>query len=144
MVRVVLRVMDIHVLEQYEIFTNDVVYPGLDLSYVPLYSPRASILQLRLKPWEEVKTHVHQPRRRELVCNGLQPRCAFRLHQVAIEISGHQELAPLRLIPDGRNDVLYDRGVDGGDHCHHLYMNGIHNFLRCYQYQMNLEDIKQQ
>ena len=107
MVQVVSRVLDGHVLEQSAIFSKDVVRPGPDLSSVPLHSPRAPILQTLLTPWEEVQTHIHQPCFRDLVRNGLYPQCAFRLRQVGIEISGHQKLGPVRLIPDGHSDVLY-------------------------------------
>ena len=108
MVRVVLHVPDGHVLEKSAVYSKDVVHLGPDLSSVLLHYPRAPILQPRLMPWEEVKTHVRQPCRRKLVLNGLCPRCVFRIRQVGIDIPGHQELGPVRLIPDGRSNVLYD------------------------------------
>ena len=115
MVHVVLHVLDDHALEQYAICSKDVVCPRLDLSSVPIHSPCAPILQPRLTTWEKVQTHVHQPRRLKLVRNGLCPRCAFCLHQISIEISGHQKIGPVRLIPDGRIKFLYGRGVAGGN-----------------------------
>ena len=49
---------------------------------------------------------------------------------VGIDIDIHQELGPARLIPEGLSEVLYSRGVTGGNisphdmtpppHCHHL------------------------
>ena len=96
-----------HVLGQSVICSKDVVCPGPDISSVLLNYPRAPIIQPWLTPWEEVKTHVHHPRRRDLVRNGLRPRCSFRLHQVAIEIWGHQELGSVRSIHAGRRNILY-------------------------------------
>ena len=111
MVRVVSRILNDHVLEQYEICSKDVIYPGLDLSSLPPHAPHAPILQPQLTPWEEVQYHVHYPCRHELVRNGLPLRCAFRLRQVGIEVAGHQYLGPVRSSPDVRSNILYVRGV---------------------------------
>ena len=113
MVQVVLHVLYGHVLEQSTICSKNVVCPGPDLSSVPLYSPRVPVLQPQLATWEEVHTHIHQTNRREFVRNGLHPRCSFRLCQIGIEITGHQKLGTVRLIPDCRYNVLYGRGVAG-------------------------------
>ena len=40
---------------------------------------------------------------------------SLRLYQVGIEVSGQQELGSVRLIPDGRSNVLYGQGIAGGD-----------------------------
>ena len=42
-------------------------------------------------------------------------RCALWILQFGIEVSVHQELGPIRPIPDGRINVLYVRDVAGGD-----------------------------
>ena len=115
MVRVVLHVPGGHVLEKSAIFSKDVVRPGPDLLSAPLHYPRALILQPWLTPWEEVQTHVHQYRWREIVRNGLHPRCDFWIRQVGIDIDGHQELVRVRSIPDGHSDILYGRGVARGN-----------------------------
>ena len=62
-----------------------------------------------------MQSHVLYPRRRELVRNGLTLWCAFRLRDICIEFSVHQDLSPVRSIPDGCNDVLYGQGVSGGN-----------------------------
>ena len=51
----------------------------------------------------------------ELVRNALRLLFAFRIHQVGIKISGHQDLVPVRSMPDGCSNVLYGKGVSGGD-----------------------------
>ena len=111
MVQVVSHVPDVHVLEHFAICSKDAVHPGLDLSFVPLYYPRGPILQTWLLPWEEEQIHANQPQRHKIVFNGLNMRCAFRLHQVGIDISGHQELGPIRLIPDSHINVLYGQSI---------------------------------
>ena len=93
MVLLVLCVPDSHLLEQSEIFSKDVVRPGLDLLSVLLYSPRVLIIQPRLTPWEEVQTHFQEPLRRELVHNGLRLQCDLCILQVGIEISDQGRLA---------------------------------------------------
>ena len=107
MVRVVSHVPDGHVLKKSAICSKDAVLPVLGISSALLHYPREPILQPRLTPWEEVQTHVHQPRCREIFCNELHQRCSFQLRQVIIDIYGHQDLVPLMLIPDDRSDVLY-------------------------------------
>ena len=109
MVRVVLRVPDGHVLGKYVICSKNVVRLGPDLLSVPLHTPHAPVLQPLLVPWEEVQTHIHKTSRR------LRLRCSFRLRQVVIEITGHQELGPVRSIPNGRYDSLCDQVVAEGD-----------------------------
>ena len=52
MLRLVLRVLDGHIPEQYEICSKDVVHPVTDLLSVPLHSPCEPILQPRINPWE--------------------------------------------------------------------------------------------
>ena len=111
MVRVVLRVPDSHVLKQSVICSKDSVLPRPDLLSVPLHYLREPILQPRIILWEEVKTHVHKTRHCKLTHNGLQLQCDFRLCQVGIDIYDHQEIEPIRLIPDFRSNVLYVRGI---------------------------------
>ena len=82
---------------------------------IPTYAPYAPILQPWIDPWEEVRANVLQPQRRELVRYGFTPWGAFRLHKIGIDVASHQDLRPVRLIPDGRSGVLYGRGVSGGD-----------------------------
>ena len=96
MVQVVSRVPDGHVLEQYAICSKDVIRPGPELSYVLLYPPFAYVIQPHLATREEVQTHVHHTRRHEFVHDGFCLWCNFRLCQVGIEISGHQEINPKR------------------------------------------------
>ena len=107
MVRVVSRVMDGHVLENFVICSNDVVCLGLGLSSVPLNSPCGPVFQPRLLVWEEVQTYIHQTRHRYFVRNGLRQWCAFQLRQVGIDIASHHDLGPVRSIPDGRSGILY-------------------------------------
>ena len=47
--------------------------------------------------------------------HGLNLCCAFRIREIIIEVVGHQELGPIRSIPDGRYGVLYSWGVSGGN-----------------------------
>ena len=58
MVRVVLWVLEVHVLEQSTISSDDVIRTGPDLLYIPPHDPHAPILQLRLTSWEEVQDYV--------------------------------------------------------------------------------------
>ena len=59
MVRVVSRVPDGDVLEQYDICSEDVIHPGPDLSSIPPHAAYETVLQQRLMPWEGVPDHVH-------------------------------------------------------------------------------------
>ena len=47
--------------------------------------------------------------------NLLRARGPLWIGQVRIEVTSHMKLAPLGPPDDGRNDVLYGRGVVGGD-----------------------------
>ena len=107
MIRVVSRVTDVHVLEKSAICSKGVVCPGPNLLSVLLHYPRAPILQPRITPWEEVKTHVHPPPHGEIVRNALRLLCAFRIHQSGIEISSHQDLVPVRSILDDLSNIIY-------------------------------------
>ena len=108
MVRVVSHVPDGHVLGESAICSKNLVHSGPYLSSAPMRPSRAPVLQPLLAPWEEVQTHIHHTSRRAFVRNGLHPQCAFQIHQVGIEISVHQEIIPVGLIPDGRNGIIYD------------------------------------
>ena len=107
MVQVVSHILYGHVLEESAICSKNVVHPGTDLLYVPLYPTSAPVLQPQLAMWEEVQTHIHQTSRCEFVHNEFLPRCSFCIFQVVINISGRQDIVPVRLIPDGRYNVLY-------------------------------------
>ena len=115
MVQVVSWVPDDHALEQSGIFSKDVVRPRPDLSSMPPHAPFATILQPRITLWEEVPVHVFYPRCLNLVRYGLALGYAFWLRNICIEVKCHQELGPVRSIPDGSSDILYGRGVSGGD-----------------------------
>ena len=106
-VRVVSWVLDGHVLEKSEICSEDLICPGLEFSSMPPHAPCAPILKPWLTPWEEVKAHVFYTRHRELVCNELNPCCAFWLPDIIIEVVCHQDISPVRSIPNGRSDILY-------------------------------------
>ena len=60
-------------------------------------------------------SHVNYPRRCDIVSNGLSSWYAFRLRQVGIEFSSHNDLGPVISIPDGLSAVLYGQVVAGGD-----------------------------
>ena len=51
----------------------------------------------------------------KLFQNGLTPWCAFQIRNIGIEVSGLQNLVPVRSNSDGKIDVLYGQGVAGGD-----------------------------
>ena len=51
----------------------------------------------------------------KLVQNSLTPWCAFQIRKIGIEVAVHQDLVPVRLDSDGHIDVLYVRGVAGGN-----------------------------
>ena len=58
MVRVLSLVPDVHVLEQSEICSEDIICPGTDLSSIPTHAPHAPILQTKLTPWEDLQAHI--------------------------------------------------------------------------------------
>ena len=118
-VRAVSWVLDSHVLEQSVICSEDIIRLGPDLSTIPPHAPCAPILQPRFTPWEDVQARVLYPRRCELVCDGFNPCCAFWIREISIEFVGYQDLGPVRLIHDGRSDVLYVWGVSGVDIASH-------------------------
>ena len=66
-----------------------------------------------------MQTLIHQIIRREFVRNGFWSWCSFRLFQVDIKITVHQELAPISLIPDGHYTVLYGRDISGSNILNH-------------------------
>ena len=84
----------------------------------------------------------------KLVQNSLTPWCAFQIRKIGIEVAGHQDLVPVRLDSDGHIDVLYGRGVAGGNIAPHdmpptspnhqrysvfgvLHRSGYHLYLIC-------------
>ena len=107
MVRVVLWVLDGHVLEQSVIYSEDVIRPVPDLLFILPHSPCTPILQPQLKTWVKVQAHVLYTCRRELICNGLTPWCAFRLCKIDIKVTGYQEIGSVRSSLDSCRDILY-------------------------------------
>ena len=59
MVRIVLQVLDGHVLEQSAIWSKDLIRPGTELFPIRTHDPRAPFLQPQITPWEEVPPYVH-------------------------------------------------------------------------------------
>ena len=116
--QVVVRVMPCvpacHVLEQTTVCAQDVVGPGAHLPAAPVHGPRSAVLQPRLVLWEEVSAHVLQYLLRHGRCNPLIPLPVLWRVQVSVEIADHQQRGPPGPLADGREDVLYFRGVIWG------------------------------
>ena len=70
------------------------------------------IIQLSLY-WIQI-TFILNPNN-PVFSHGLNLCCAFRIREIIIEVVGHQEIGPVRSIPDGHSDFLYGWGFAGGD-----------------------------
>ena len=66
-----------------------------------------------------MQDHVHQPCHHKLVRNILTSQYAFRILNIGIEVVGHQHIVPVRSSPNVRRNVLYGRGVSGGNMAPH-------------------------
>ena len=86
-------------------------------------------------PWEEVGAHLLQAGCGKVHSNLLIARGSIWILQAYIKVSDHQHLCPTGSLADGRNDVLYGRGVIWGNiapheitllpYCHHTEVDNI-------------------
>ena len=101
-------------MEQTTVCAHDVVGPGAHLPAAPVHGLCMAVLQPRLVPWEEVSDRVIQALLLQDCCNPLILLPALWYSQLGVEISDHHNCGPLGPLADGRNNVLYGRGIVWG------------------------------